>query len=359
MRSEMMNTTERFVEEKKMVQEELLVAKILQSKELAMNTFFQCALEIGKCLTEAKAIIKHGQWTSWLKERVQFSERTAQNYMRIYKETEQNGSPLLKTQAFADLGYAQVIEILSLPGEMQEEFLSMHDAKEMSSREVKKAVAEMKAQNEDLTAKLKSMEKEKSTVQEDRKAKEKEIESLVAHVEALQSEQELAVKNRDKELEKAVANAIKDTEKKIASAEKEHKLLLDKFDKLSETHRIEIEQLKARSAKEKETLLEKKEKELEKKTKSFNEKLDKVQRKLEASEKAKTDAESKAAMNEAVVKCKVLMERVQSDCKEALQILSKLEGVDKPMVQQLRTVMNETLTAIVERNKLTEVTKAS
>lgn len=359
MKTEIMKGMEKFVEESKMVQEELLVARILQSKELAMNTFFQCALEIGKCLTDAKSIIKHGEWTNWLKERVQFSERTAQNYMRIYKETEVNGSPLLKTQAFADLGYAQVLEILSLPGKMQEEFLTLHDAREMSSREVKKAVAEMKAQNEELTVQLKMMEKEKTTIQNDQKAREKEIETLTAHVMDLEKKQEEAVKNQDKDLEKAIALKIKETEKKISSAEKARDDLLVKLDKITEAHKAEIERIKAKAAKEKETLLEKKEKELMKKTETFNAKLDKIKQELEATEKAKTDAETKAKLNEDVVKCKVLMERIQSDCRDTLQMLTKLETVDQGLGQQLRATLNEALTALVERNKLTEVTKAS
>ncbi len=359
MKTEIMKGMEKFVEESKIVQEELIVSKIQQSKELAMNTFFQCALEIGKCLTDAKSIIKHGEWTNWLKERVQFSERTAQNYMKIYKETEANGSPLLKTQAFADLGYAQVLEILSLPGEMQEEFLTLHDAREMSSREVKKAVAEMKAQNEELTLQLKSLEKEKTAIQNDQKSREKEIETLTANVLDLQNKQEEAIKNRDKELEKAIEQSIKETEKKISSAEKARDALQAKLDNVTEAHKVEIERIKAKVAKEKETLLEKKEKELAKKTETFNVKLDKIQQKLEATEKAKADAETKATMNEDVVKCKILMERIQSDCKDTLQILSKLDAVDQGLTQQLRATLNEALTALVERNKLTEVTRAS
>lgn len=138
MKKELVKGMERFVDESNRIEEEVIVSKNFAEQRTCNEHFFQCALNIGQQLLEAKKIVKHGEWTNWLKERVQFSERTAQNYMKIYKETEKNGSPLLKTQAFADLSYSQVIEILSLPGDMQEEFLTMHEAKEMSSREIKK-----------------------------------------------------------------------------------------------------------------------------------------------------------------------------------------------------------------------------
>lgn len=351
MKNEVVKGMERFVEDANRVEEEVIVTRILQSKELAMNTFFQCALNIGQQLLEAKKIIKHGEWTNWLKERVQFSERTAQNYMKIYKETEKNGSPLLKTQAFADLGYSQVIEILSLPGDMQEEFLTMHEAKEMSSREIKKAVAEMKAQNETLMAQLKTMEKDREDVLKAKEQQEKAVSTLRAEVKQLEHDKRTAAELKNKELEVAIEKAIKGTEKKIATAEKRSADLQAQLDKIAEAHTAELEKLKAKAEKEKEALIQKKEKELQKKTESFNDQLMKMQESLDSAEKAKHDAEAKAAINEDIVKCKVLMQNIQDTCKETAQILTRLESIDKTLSQQLRNTLNETLTALIERNK--------
>ena len=43
-------------------------------------------IEIGKRLHEAKLTLPHGAWGAWLQNEVEFSERTAQNFMRIAKE---------------------------------------------------------------------------------------------------------------------------------------------------------------------------------------------------------------------------------------------------------------------------------
>jgi hypothetical protein len=44
------------------------------------------AREAGELLIQAKVQVAHGQWAQWLKANVQFSERTAQGYMRLVRE---------------------------------------------------------------------------------------------------------------------------------------------------------------------------------------------------------------------------------------------------------------------------------
>ena len=44
------------------------------------------AVEIGRRLTEAKSLLPHGEWGDWLREQVDFSQRTANNFMRVFEE---------------------------------------------------------------------------------------------------------------------------------------------------------------------------------------------------------------------------------------------------------------------------------
>lgn len=55
------------------------------------------AIEAGRALIEAKALLKHGEWLPWLKEHVGFSDRTAQIYMKIVRLG-------FKSATVADLG---------------------------------------------------------------------------------------------------------------------------------------------------------------------------------------------------------------------------------------------------------------
>lgn len=47
------------------------------------------AIRIGELLTEQKASLKHGEYMPWVKANLPFTERTAQNYMRLYNQREQ------------------------------------------------------------------------------------------------------------------------------------------------------------------------------------------------------------------------------------------------------------------------------
>ena len=85
-------------------------------------------VEIGKRLLEAKQCLPHGAWGEWLKNEVDFSERTAQNFMRIAKE-------YTNPQLIADIGNSasKAIMLLSMPEEEREEFVG--EAHEINGEE--------------------------------------------------------------------------------------------------------------------------------------------------------------------------------------------------------------------------------
>ena len=113
--------------------------EILRLKQDAGNAI----LGIGQRLIEAKAILPHGEWLPWLTEQVEFSERTAQSFMRLAREWS-------NPQALADLGATKALALLALPPEERERFLTENhvvDGEEkavvdMTTRELEKAVKE-------------------------------------------------------------------------------------------------------------------------------------------------------------------------------------------------------------------------
>lgn len=88
----------------------------------------QNIIEIGKRLIEAKEQLQHGAWGFWLKERVVFSERTAQRFMRVAEECS-------KSTALSDLPLTKVYTILELPSDQREDIISK--PQELTSGEVK------------------------------------------------------------------------------------------------------------------------------------------------------------------------------------------------------------------------------
>lgn len=118
---------------------ETITTEIIKLKEDAGNAI----IGIGQRLIEAKSMLPHGEWTQWLTERVEFSERTAQNFMRLAREWS-------NPQALADLGATKALTLLALPPEERQQFIEENhivDGEEksvidMTSRELEKAIRE-------------------------------------------------------------------------------------------------------------------------------------------------------------------------------------------------------------------------
>jgi len=118
---------------------ESITSEILQLKRDAGSAI----LGIGDRLIEAKALLPHGEWLSWLTERVEFSESTAQRFMRLAREWR-------NPSALTDLGATKALTLLALPPEEREQFMAENhivDGGEktvidMTSRELEKAIRE-------------------------------------------------------------------------------------------------------------------------------------------------------------------------------------------------------------------------
>ncbi|MCI1965868.1 MAG: DUF3102 domain-containing protein [Oscillospiraceae bacterium] len=103
----------------------------------------QNIIEIGKRLIEAKQQLPHGEWLPWLKDKVQFSNNSAERFMRIAQEFS-NSSPV------TNLPYTKLLALLQVPEEDREKFIKethLVNGREkavpdMSKRELEQAIKE-------------------------------------------------------------------------------------------------------------------------------------------------------------------------------------------------------------------------
>ena len=149
----------------------------------------EAILTIGRCLTEAKQALPHGEWLPWLNERVEFSERTARNFMRL--------SRVWSTRhALADLGAAKALTLLALPAEERESFIAENHVVggeektviDMTSRELEKAIRERKEAQE-AAAKAQA---EASAAEQARAKMAEDMELLNARLSGAQEDREQA-----------------------------------------------------------------------------------------------------------------------------------------------------------------------
>lgn len=117
---------------------EMIAVEINVIKGQTRDVILRSAIEIGRRLYEAKAMVPYGRWGEWLKSNVDYSERTAQNLMKCFDEYGQN------PQALADVSYSQAVALLSLDGEQRAELMERVDVGELSTRELQTEIAKLR-----------------------------------------------------------------------------------------------------------------------------------------------------------------------------------------------------------------------
>lgn len=117
---------------------EVLAAEIRSIHSQTVEIVSRAAIEIGKRLNEAKELVKHGEWKTWLEDNVNYSQSTANNFMRMAKEYGEN------SQAVGNLSYTKALALLGVPAEEREQFAEEHDAENISARELERAIKEKK-----------------------------------------------------------------------------------------------------------------------------------------------------------------------------------------------------------------------
>lgn len=110
---------------------ETITGEILDAKRAGG----EAVLTIGRCLIEAKDRLSHGEWRSWLEERVEVSERSAQRFMRLAREWS-------NPTALSDLGATKALTLLALPPEEREQFMEENNVIDMSARQLEQAIKE-------------------------------------------------------------------------------------------------------------------------------------------------------------------------------------------------------------------------
>ncbi|KUO63544.1 MAG: preprotein translocase subunit SecA [Gracilibacter sp. BRH_c7a] len=109
------------------------------------------AIEIGRRLQEAKALVKHGEWGKWLEESVSYSQKTAERLIKLYEEYGPkflDGFDRSKSTLVSNLTYTQALLLLGLPEEERKEFIAQNDVGSMTKQELQQALKDRDQANQ-------------------------------------------------------------------------------------------------------------------------------------------------------------------------------------------------------------------
>ncbi len=296
----------------------LIAKEINHIRSQTQKILLYNSIEIGRRLVEAKALLNHGEWGEWLEKSVDYSQRTANNLMKIFEEYGADQISLLDTnlnsQAFANLTYTQAIALLKVPSEERENFVEENPIEDMSTRELEKAIKE----REEALNKLKEAE----TLAEKR-AKEA-AEQKEQYEKALEKQKKLEAENK-KQLEKAnkLKTELKEIKNQIHEADnagnsEEVEKLKENLQKLT----IELNQANAKA--------EELEKELKEKPIEINAEIpQEVEIELQELKQFKESAIKEKAVNKQTAKFAVYFDELINNFKNLLGTLQEIEDPEE------------------------------
>lgn len=233
----------------------LIAAEINKIKEDTKRILIYNSIEIGRKLTEAKELVPHGEWGNWLKTEVDYSKSTANNLMKIFQEYGADQISLLgenlKSQTFGNLNYSQATLLLGVPAEEREKFVEENNVEEMSARELKKAIVELKKTEEEKEKALKAMEEAEEKARQESEARQALEEAFNSGTEE---------RRKLEEEKESLQYTIKDLEDKLSEMsiiDKEVSVSTEEIDKEIEARIQELKDTLEETIKEKNKLEEK------------------------------------------------------------------------------------------------------
>jgi hypothetical protein len=139
-----------------------LVAEIkILSQQTAANI-----IEIGKRLIDAKEQVGHGNWERWLEANFEFTDRTAQRFMKAAEEVG-------KTTSLSALSPTKIFALLDVPAADREAFIAQpHEVNgqqktvdEMTTRELSEAIRAKKEADKIIQDQAKKLQKQETDLE--------------------------------------------------------------------------------------------------------------------------------------------------------------------------------------------------
>lgn len=314
----------------------VVAAEIRMLKGQAQQMALSYAVEIGRRLTEAKAMVPHGEWGEWLKREVDYSQSTAQNLMKVYREMGAEQESLFgpsKSQALGNLSPTKVLQLVPLSEQELSEFLATHDVESMSTRDI---AAELRKERDEARAAAELARTEQSNAEQAREKMEQDMAVVNARIEGLNAEveeQSARAKAAQEESARLTAEleelrarpvevAVEVDASAVESARKETEAAMQA--KLDEAKKAQAKAEEARKAAE------------EAKEKAQRE-LERAREDAEAVRERAEKAEKRAALsgNEDLMMCRALLNQAQEAVNKVLEIWSGFKAKNPPVAENI------------------------
>jgi len=298
---------------------------LYQQMQLIGAMGLQVAAQAGQCLTVIKERVGHGNWGDWCKQNLKFSERKAQNMMKLSAEMREKNSIFANSQTFADIEISKVYELLAAPEEVQKAMIENPKTEDMNVREFKDEIRRLKEELAEERAKEKINESEEELTQA-----KKKIEELTRQLTLHSGEKSEA--EWQKELDALKSQIAKETEK-VAKAAEKLKAAKAEAEKKAETAAEEAAEKAKKEAAEK---FKEENKLLIDSNRQAAEEIDRLQRKLESNAQPE------------IAGFKIHADQLQQSFNACMESAKRIESSDAAQAQKMRTALKTIMQKLQE-----------
>ena len=348
--------TVQYVSDEDAAREDRLVSEIRMITEQTKQVVLFNSIEIGRRLTEAKAMVKRGTWGTWLKERVDYSQRTANNFMKIYQEYGRNGLAE-KSQALANLSYTQALALIDLPEDERARFAEERKAGEMALRRLQEevrqekekvtAVKELANRNAaEAEAKFADALKQKDTQMAKLTAEKAKV---AAQIEALEKRAAEAEKSNQKRQKEAIGIALEEERKKLDAAAEKQSELLKQIDELNVQRDRQVTEARRKAEEEMNAKFAKERAELEEKERAAKAVADVARKQIDAAKRQVTEAIENRELTGAIARAKFAIESALDAYSRAADTVIEVGRLDKVEASKLLDDMAQSSQSIVAK----------
>lgn len=348
--------TVQYVSDDDAAREDRLVSEIRMITEQTKQVVLFNSIEIGRRLTEAKAMVKRGTWGTWLKERVDYSQRTANNFMKIYQEYGRNGLAE-KSQALANLSYTHALALIDLPEDERARFAEERKAGEMALRRLQEevrqekekvtAVKELANRNAaEAEAKFADALKQKDTQMAKLTAEKAKV---AAQIEALEKRAAEAEKSNQKRQKEAIGIALEEERKKLDAAAEKQSELLKQIDELNGQRDRQVTEARRKAEEEMNAKFAKERAELEEKERAAKAVADVARKQIDAAKRQVTEAIENRELTGAIARAKFAIESALDAYSRAADTVIEVGRLDKVEASKLLDDMAESSQSIVAK----------
>ncbi len=162
-----------------------LVAEVHVIEGQVRSIALSAAIEIGRRLIEAKSLVPHGRFLEWLAANLSYSERRAQDLMRLYETYGQGTIP----ESVSALDYSKAVALLGAPEDQREQLAARAIDEDMSVRALQDEIKRLKKEAEVDQLTIDELERQKA---EDAETARLAIERMGQDVDAMRGTAEAA-----------------------------------------------------------------------------------------------------------------------------------------------------------------------